>query len=48
VGGGIKTGSKLYIYNSINLHGGEIRFANLIKKGIELWQLDLKKIIYLE
>ena len=27
--GGHKTGIKIYIYDPINLHGGEIQFVNL-------------------
>ena len=46
--GGHKTGFKIYIYDPINLHGGEIQFVNLLLFGMEPSEDNLITIVFPE
>jgi len=44
----LETGKRLYIYRPINLHGGEVRFVDLIYKRYRTMATLLKKTFYHE
>ena len=46
--GGHKTDFKIYIYDPINLHGGEIQFVNLLLFGMEPSEDNLITIVFPE